>query len=54
MEITNVTRPVKIDHVGTLKYLRIINFKYLMPYDFPVPNSNYVFTQEVQQGNSYE
>jgi len=42
-----VTRPAKINHVGTLKYLRIINLKNLMPYNFSAPDSNHIrFTQE--------
>jgi len=48
------TRPAKIDHVGTLIYLRNTNLKYSMPHNFPVPDSNHIrFTWEVQQGNSY-
>jgi len=47
--ITNATRPAKIDHVGTFKYL-----KYSMPHNSPMPDSSRVrFTLEVQQGNSY-
>jgi len=42
--MTYVTRPAKIVYVakGTLKYLKITNLKYLMPYNFPVPDSNHV------------
>ena len=49
-----VTRPAKIDQVGTFKYLRNTNSKYSMPHDSPVPDSSCVkFIQEAQQGNSY-
>jgi len=37
-----VTRPAKIDHVGTLIYLRNTNLKFSMPHKFPVPNSNHI------------
>jgi len=49
-----VTRPAKIDQVGTFKYLGNTNLKYSMPHNSPVPDSSHVrFTQEAQQGNSY-
>ena len=49
-----VTRRVKINHVGTLVYLRNSDLKYLTPHNFPVSDSNCIrFTQEAQQGNSY-
>jgi len=49
-----VTRPAKIDHVGTFKSLKNTNLKYSMPHSSPVPDSGHVrFTLEVQQGNSY-
>jgi len=49
-----VTRPAKIDQVGTFKYLRNTNSKYSRPHNFPVPDSSHVrFTQEAQQGNGY-
>jgi len=52
--ITYVTRPAKIDQVGTFKYLRNTNSKYSTPHNSPVPDSSRVrFTQEAQQGNSY-
>jgi len=37
-----VTRSVKIDQVGTFKYLRNTNLKYLMSHNFPVPDSSHV------------
>jgi len=44
-----MTRPVKINHVGTLIYLRNTNLKYSMPHNFPLPDSNRItFTQETQ------
>jgi len=49
-----VTRPAKIDHVGTFRYLRNTNLKYLMLHNSPMPDSSHVrFILEVQQGNSY-
>jgi len=49
-----VTRPAKIDQVGTFKYLRNTNSKHSMPHNSPVPDSSCVrFKQEAQQGNSY-
>jgi len=49
-----VTRPVKIDHVGTFIHLKNTNLKYSMPNNSPVSDSSHVrFTQEAQQGNSY-
>jgi len=49
-----VTRPAKIDQVGTFKYLRNANPKYSMPHNSPVPDSSCIrFTQEAQEGNSY-
>jgi len=45
-----MTRPAKIDYVGTLIYLRNTNLKYSMPHNFPVPHSNRVrFIREAQQ-----
>jgi len=50
---TFVTRPAKINHVDTFKYLRNTNLKYSMPHNSPVPdNSCARFTLEVQQGSS--
>ena len=49
-----VTRPAKINHVGTFKYLRNTNLKYSILHNSPVPDSSHVrFILEVQQGNSY-
>ena len=49
-----VTRPAKINHVGTFKYLRNTNLKYSMLHNSYMPDSSHIrFIQEVQQGDSY-
>jgi len=49
-----VTRPAKIDHVDTFKYLKNTNLKYSIPHNSPVPDSSRLrYTLEVQQGYSY-
>jgi len=46
-----VTRPAKIDHVGTFRYLRNTKLNYSMLHNSPMPDSNHVrFILEVQQG----
>jgi len=37
---TYVTRPAKINHVGTLIYFRNTNLKYSVPHNFSMPNSS--------------
>jgi len=54
LDCIHMTRPVKIDHVGTFKYLRNTNLKYSMLHNAPMPDSSQVrFILEVQQGNNY-
>jgi len=49
-----VTRPAKIDHVGTFTYLRNTILKYSMLHNSPMPDSSHLrFILEIQQGNSY-